>query len=480
MSLAKKFAYNSLIQLIGKGLSVVFGLLGVALVTRYLGVAGFGRYVAVNNFLGIFAILADLGMTMVTAQMINERPADQQKILNNLCGFRLLSASLILAVGLLAGGLTPYYRQLWPILAILAASYFFIAANQVFVGFFQSELKTDHLMLSEVVGRILWLLGLIITQQHNWGLGGIIIATAISSLIQLVIAWRLAARRIIIRPAYNQQLWREIVSRSWPLAVTITLNLLYLRADILFLNWFKGEAAVGLYGAAYKVIDVLTSLPFLIIGLLLPLLARSWAAGQRARFDFLISSAINILIMAVCPLIIGGQLLARPIIRLVAGSDFTAAGPILALLLMAIAGIFISCLFNHILIAINRQRVMIRSYLVVAITAVPAYILLINWLSYWGAAMVTVYSELLIAGLSAYWTRKLVGWRWPWSATWKVVLANLIMAAIVWPLRDWANQGVGQLSAVILLAAIGYGLSLVVLQGIDWRRWQQIIKSSTV
>ncbi|HOH85240.1 MAG TPA: flippase [bacterium] len=480
MSLAKKFAYNSLIQLIGKGLSVVFGLLGVALITRYLGVIGFGRYVAINNFLGIFAILADLGMTMVTAQMINERPADQSKILNNLCGFRLLSASLILAVGLLAGGLIPYYRQLWPILVILAASYFFIAVNQVFVGFFQSELKTDHLMLSEVVGRILWLAGLIITQQYNWGLGGIIMATAISNLIQLIIAWRLAARRIVIKPAYNQQLWREIASRSWPLAITITLNLLYLRADILFLNWFKGEAAVGLYGAAYKVIDVLTSLPFLIIGLLLPLLARSWAAGQRARFDFLVSGAINVLIVVVCPLIIGGQLLARPIISLVAGSDFTAAGPILALLLMAIAGIFVSCLFNHILIAINRQRVMIKSYFIVAITAVPAYIVLINWLSYWGAAIVTVYSELLIAGLSAYWARKLVGWRWLWSVTGKVALANLIMAAIVWPLRDWANRGASQLLLIILLAALSYGLSLTVLKVIDWRRWQQIIKSGTV
>ena len=50
MSLAKKFAYNSLIQLIGKGLSVVFGLLGVALITRYLGVIGFGRYVAIIIF----------------------------------------------------------------------------------------------------------------------------------------------------------------------------------------------------------------------------------------------------------------------------------------------------------------------------------------------------------------------------------------------------------------------------------------------
>ena len=480
MSLAKKFAYNSLIQLIGKGLSVVFGLIGVALITRYLGVIGFGRYTAINNFLGIFAVLADLGMTMVTAQMINERPADQGKILNNLCGFRLLSAGLILLVGLLVGGFIPYYRQLLPLLAILASSYFFIAVNQVFVGFFQSELKADYLMLSEVAGRVLWLVGLILTQQCGWGLGGIIVATSLSSLWQLIVAWGLAARRIIIKPAYDRQLWREIATRSWPLAITITLNLLYLRTDILFLNWLQGEIAVGLYGAAYKVIDVLTSLPFLIVGLLLPLLTRSWATDQRQRFDYLITNSINVLIIAVCPLIVGGQLLARPIIHLVAGPDFTVAGPILALLLIAIAGIFASCLFNHILIAINRQRVMIKPYLLVAITAVPIYIIFIKQLSYWGAAIVTVYSELLIAGLAAYWARRLVGWRWSWSITAKVILANVIMAVVVWPLRHWANSGIMQLLVVVGLAAIVYGLSLIIFKAINWRYWRQIIKSDTV
>lgn len=476
MSLAKKFAYNSLIQLIGKALSVILGLLGVALITRYLGVIGFGRYVALNNFLGIFAVLADLGLTMVTAQMINERPADQQRILNNLYGFRLLSAGLILFIGLLAASLMPYYRDLWLILAVLAISYFLIAVNQVFVGFLQSELRSDHLMISEVAGRLVWLIGLFVTWQLNWGLLGVAVVTALASLIQVSLAWILAGSKVKIRPAYQPLLWREIIVRSWPLAVTITLNLLYLRADILFLNWFKGEAVVGLYGAAYKVIDVLTSLPFLLIGLLLPLLARSWAAGQRSNFDFLVSNSLNALLIAVCPLIIGGQLLAGPIIRLIAGPEFLLAGPILALLLVAIAGIFASCLFNHILIAINRQKVMIRPYLIVAITAVPAYILLINWLSYWGAAVVTVYSELLIAGLAAYQSKKLTGWRWPWKVTSKVILANLVMIAVVWPLRSWASQGIGQLLAVVLMAAVSYSLVLVALKVLTWQRWQEIIK----
>jgi len=476
MSLVKKFAYNSLIQLVGKALTVILGLLGVALITRYLGVSGFGRLTVLNNFLGIFAVLADLGLTMVTAQMINERLVDKRKILNNLFGFRLFSAVLILAVGLLVAFAVPYYRDLWLILAILAVSYFFIALNQVLVGFLQSELRSDFLMIAEVGGRLLWLVGLVLSRQLGWGLFGVVAVTAVASLIHFVLAWRLADSLAPIRLAFDYRLWREIAGRSWPLAITIILNLLYLRADILFLNWFKGETAVGLYGAAYKVIDVLTSLPFLIIGLLLPLLARAWANGERRRFNFLVGSAVTGLLIIVWPLIVGGQILASPIIQLIAGSDFSAAGPILALLLVAIAGVFASCLFNHILIAINRQKIMIWPYTLVALTAVPAYFFLIRWFSYWGAAAVTVYSELLIAGLSAYQSKKIIGWRWPWLISLKVIVASSVMVAFIWPLRAWAGQGVVRLLLVIVLAVATYSVSLLLLKIFNWQHWRALLQ----
>lgn len=472
MSLAKKFAYNSFIQLAGKALSVFLGLLGVALVTRYLGVIGFGRYTALNNFLGIFAVLADLGLTMVTAQMINEKINNRVQILNSLLGFRLFSAAIIIGGGLIVALFLPYYRGLWLILAVLGGSYFFIALIQVLTGLLQSELRSDYLMIAEVIGRFIWLIGLWLSRIYGWGLWGVAIATLLSSLIHFVIAWRLADRRVTVRPAYDYGLWREIAVRSWPLAITIALNLLYLRTDILFLNWFYGEQIVGLYGAAYKVIDVLTSLPFLIIGLLLPLLTRAWSTKDEKQFNFLTNLSLAVLLMAIVPLIVGGQILAGPIINLIAGHDFLAAGPILAVLLIAIAGIFASCLFNHILIAINQQKIMVRPYALVALTALPAYYFLVEKWSYWGAAGVTVYSELLIAILTAYYAKKKTGWHWPWQVTGKTVAATIIMSGLIWPWRNFASQGGGQLLLIVFLAVIVYGLSLWLMGALNIKKYE--------
>jgi len=476
MSLARKFAYNNLVQVIGKAISIILGIMSIALIARYLGVEGFGRYTALSNFLGIFAVLADLGLTMVTAQMINEQPEERQTILNNLFGFRLFTAGAIIIIGLLVAAGLPYYRELWFILAILAGSYFFIALNQILTGLLQSELKVDYLMIAEVAGRLLWLGGLVVSHYFNWGLIGIAAATTFSSFVNFGLAWLLSAKRIKIHPDYQADWWRKIAQRSWPLAITIILNLLYLRTDILFLSWWQSETAVGLYGAAYKVIDVLTSLPFLFIGLLLPLLTRVWAANDRQKFNFLVNTALLILLILVSPLIIGGQILSTPIIQLIAGASFSAAGPILAMLLVALAGIFMGCLFNHLLIAINQQQIMVRPYLLVAITAVPAYYLLIRYLSYWGAAIVTVYSELLVAILAGHKAKKIIQWRWPRMASVKLLIANLCMALAIWPCRHWAGQGIINLLITVLIGALVYSLSLIGLKVINWSKVQSIFR----
>ncbi len=476
MSLARKFAYNNIVQIIGKGISIILGVLGVALIARYLGVEGFGRYTAVNNFLGMFAVLADLGLTMVTAQMINERPEDKQPILNNLFGFRLFTAGVIILIGLFIAIFLPYYRELWFILAILAGSYFFVAINQILVGLLQSELKVDYLMVAEIAGRLLWLGGLVLSNYLNWGLTGIALATTFSSMVNFGVAWFLSAKRVKIWPSYRADLWHKIAQRSWPLAITITLNLLYLRTDILFLSWWQTEEAVGLYGAAYKVIDILTSLPFLFIGLLLPLLTRAWSNRDSQKFNFLVNNALLILLILVVPLIIGGQILATPIIKFIAGASFSAAGSILALLLVALAGIFVGCLFNHLLIAVNQQQVMVRPYLVVAITAIPAYYFLIRYFSYWGAAIVTVYSELLIAILAGYKAKKMAHWHWPTITSLKLLAANLLMVIVIWPCRHWAGQSIINLLAIILLGVVVYSLSLIGLKVINWSKLQVIFK----
>ena len=62
MSYTRKIAHNTIIQIIGKGISTVIGVIVIAMLTRYLGQSGFGQYTTIMAFLQFFGVLVDMGL----------------------------------------------------------------------------------------------------------------------------------------------------------------------------------------------------------------------------------------------------------------------------------------------------------------------------------------------------------------------------------------------------------------------------------
>ncbi|MCX6800182.1 MAG: oligosaccharide flippase family protein [Candidatus Falkowbacteria bacterium] len=82
MSIATKVAHNYIIQVIAKFIATALGLITMALITRHLGIEEFGRYTIIITILSFFGILADLGLTLVTVQMISQKNTDLENTLS--------------------------------------------------------------------------------------------------------------------------------------------------------------------------------------------------------------------------------------------------------------------------------------------------------------------------------------------------------------------------------------------------------------
>ena len=65
MTLARHVAWNTAIQILGKALSTLLGVVALGLVTRTLGTEGFGAYTTVNSFLQVFGVVVDFDGTIV-------------------------------------------------------------------------------------------------------------------------------------------------------------------------------------------------------------------------------------------------------------------------------------------------------------------------------------------------------------------------------------------------------------------------------
>lgn len=467
MRLATKVAYNTIIQIISKFISTALGLFSVALITRYLGQTGFGQYTTVITFLAFFAVLADLGLTLVTVQMISDPQNDRRKILNNLFTVRFVSILIFLSLAPLALVFTPYSPVVkWGIIIALL-SFLFPALNQILIGLFQVELRMDKVSVAEIVNRIVLLIGVIFIVRFDYGLYGILWATVLASFINFLMLFISSRKFEKIKLEFDFEIWKNILSKSWPLAVTIAFNLIYLRADTLILSLVKSQAEVGIYGASYKVIDVLTTIPFMFAGIILPILTFNWIERNKDAFETALQRSFDLMIICSLPFVVGTQFLASEVMTLVAGDEFAISGDILKILIFATFFIYFGVMFSHAVIALDKQKKMISSYIFVSISSLAAYLILIPKYSYYGAAGVTIYSELAIAIAALYFVNKFSGF-WPkLKIFFRSLLASGVMGAFIYFLpNDFYNDNLGLLITVSL-AALVYFLSLAMFRGIS-------------
>ncbi len=466
MSVAKKVAHNTIIQISGKIVSTILGLLALAFITRYLGRDGFGEYTTIITFLTFFAGLADFGLTLVTVQMISASGANESKVLNNIFGFRLTSIIAFLLLSVVSVSFFPYSFVVKIGVVVACASFIFPALNQVIVGLFQKKLSMGRNAIAEVLSRLILIIGIILTKKFDAGLNGVLWASVASAAAGFIGHYLLAIKFVTIKPEFDWQIWKHIFAKSWPLAITIVLNLIYLRADTLFLSLFRGNGEVGLYGATYRIIDVLTTIPFMFAGLVLPILTTAWSSRSHDYFKRVLQKSFDLMALLAMPLIVGAQFLAKPIMTAIAGPEFSASGQILQILIFAVGAIFLGTMFSHAVIALDRQKKMIGFYIFTSLTALAAYLILIPKYSYFGAAAVTIYSEALIAIFSAVCVYKYSGFRPSLTLSLKSLVGAGMMGLSLYWLPICHQPGITGLIIALVIASVVYFASLLLLGGI--------------
>jgi len=437
MSLTRKIAHNTLYQIIGKGLSTVLGILAVALMTRYLGQEGFGHYVTVIAYLQFFGIIVDLGLYIILLKKISQPDTEENKVVSNIFTIRLLSAVILLGLAPLIILFFPYPQIVKLGVAIAALSTLFITLNQVLIGVFQKKLRMHLVAIAEVVGKGDLLLFAFLAIKLEYSLLAILTAVVLGSFTNFLITYLFSRRYVRIKLTFDLVYWKEIIRESWPIAISIGLNLIYFKADTIFLSLFKTAAEVGIYGAPYKILEVLITLPAIFAGLVTPLLTNTYSKGDKVRFKSALQKSFNFMAMIAIPMIVLTFFVAKDLMVLIAGAEFSSSGPVLRILIIAASSIFIGNLFGNTIVAINQQKKMIKVYALVAVVAVAGYLLFIPRFSYFGAAWMTVVTELMITLGSIFLVLKYAKIKLEIKTLGKILLAISLVALLILVLPEW-------------------------------------------
>jgi O-antigen/teichoic acid export membrane protein len=439
MSETRVIAWNTGAQAVGKVISTLLGVAGIALMTRHLGQVGFGYYSTANAFFQIFAIMLDLGINVMLVQMLGEHKGDEKyenRAISATMTFRIATGILILGIAPLIGLLFPYAWEVKMAIFALWASFFSASLNQVVIGVQQRHMKMHIVAISEVLGRAVLLVGLIIAIALNLGLIPIVVFVSLGSMVNLLVNWWVAHRYASFRWNWDFAFWKDLLKRSWPIGVSILFNLAYFKADTLILSLVRSPAEVGIYSAAYRVLEILVTFPFMLAGVMLPLMAHAWARNDHPRFAHLLRQSYNVMLLIAIPMAIGIMVMGGPAMIFIAGSDFAASGEILKILAIATAVIYFGTISSHVVVAINAQKKMLPFYLAVAVLTVAGYILLIPPYGMVAAAWLTVASEVAVAAAATWFSLKAAPNGLAWGVCLKSLFASLVMALAILPLRN--------------------------------------------
>ena len=431
MSLTKSIAKNAALHAAGKFLGALIGLVVVGLVTRYLGTEGYGHYTTIFAYLYFFTVIADLGLYLISVNELGRAGVDQKEFFSNVWSMRFFSSVVFLLLACVLIWFFPYPVQIKLGALIISLSMLFLMNDQITVSLLQQKMKMSSAALGEIVCKIVVLAGVFLTVKNNWGFYSVLAFITAGSAVIFFINIFAAKKFLSFSFAFNFKIWREILKKSWPIATYMVFSMLYFKADTIILSLYHSQSVVGLYGAPYRLLEALIAFPAIFMGLVSPHLSRAWSENNLEGFQNIFQKAFDALALLSWPLFFGAAVLAKPIMNLIAGPEFAASAPILQILMLATGIIFLAHLTTFSVVAVGRQKQMMKFYVFAAAVAITLYFLLIPKFSYWGAAGVTVGVELFILFSSFLMVKKTVKVKIGWRIFGIAFFSAAVMAAVL-------------------------------------------------
>lgn len=380
-------------QILGKVVTSFATFATLWLVARNYHEAGTGIFTLTLTYLGIFYVFADFGFNAYVLQKFQILNAKLQiREWQKLLGTRILWSAVLLV---LAIGLLPVWPFTTPSLALATAagslaiigSAIFISCNLVF----QSRLRYDLSVLASSIGTIsglailLWLTYirsvlpvLLLAQPLSW---------LVTSLGSLLLVRRFLATA---RPIFDLTYMKKLFQKSWPIAGTLFLNVIYFRADSFIISSVRSNFEVGVYNVAYAIFQAVLVLPTFIMNAYYPMLLRS---DKVLKTISLCLTGLGIVAALTT------HQLAHFVVKAITGRGFAGSAESLQILSWGFPAYFVSSLLMWLLVVRKRYRPMFALYGLGLVINVILNLIFIPKYSYLAASWITVLSEYLILTL---------------------------------------------------------------------------------
>ena len=292
---------------VGARLVMLAGNLSISIiVARWLGAEGLGTLAVLNVAVAVALQLGALGLPSAMTFFIAQDRRRLAPAWTNAACFALVTGTTLALALLVTARVRPEIFGNIPLtlIAIVALSIPFQLATLLGLNALLGAERLVEFNLLEAFSQLLLAAGaLILLVLLGRGLQALVSFNTAASLFVCVLA-ALTIKRVVaaqkergrFRP--DIELWKSSVRYGLKFHVSVVALLLIVRADLLLVNHFRGQAEAGVYAVAAQVASLIMLLPAVVATLVFPRIVAS--ADASGEFTMRVTRHTSFVMLLLC------------------------------------------------------------------------------------------------------------------------------------------------------------------------------------
>lgn len=402
----RRYAKNATWMFIGQTATILSFIVNI-IIARSLGPETFGTLNYVIAFAGIFAFIAQAGLSEALPRDLARSPEKTKEITGSSALILSIAAILSWCVTIAGAFLFEADTGLRLLIALCATAYLWLPINTIISSFFLANVQSKQIALAQIGALIaislLRLSLLAFTDDVMFFVATFAIEPGLTAIGYF---WRGRRHDLWhIRLEVDHDTLRHLISSGVLLMLSSALTYLLLRIDQVMMKSFVSEEAVGHYAAAVRLSEVWYFIPNLLCAALLPALVNA-ERTDHSQYHSRLQHLYAILFIAAAGIAAGTTLLANWLIGFLYGVDYLSAVPILVVYAWSCIGFFLATgVSKQLLVEHQLVRLLILNAVAVAVN-IGLNLILIPSMGPVGAAWATLTAYTIVPLLHLFTYKK--------------------------------------------------------------------------
>ncbi len=324
---------------------------------RHLGAAKFGTLSFALAFVTLFSVLSDLGLGALTSREIARDRRTARHYIANSLGIKLVVSALVAGIIMLAVRLLGYPNATVKVVYICSVFVLEGALVTFYTSVFQGFERMEFTAIVRIVQATVLIAGTLLMARGSASAENYAVLYVGAGLAALALAASISTVKLVpAAPRFNIGEWIRLLRSALPFGIAMLLSIAYYWNGSTLLARWRGDAAVGIFSAPFRLVMGIVLAGSAFAGAMYPVMSRTFtlACGPLQR---MFERAIRFVSIIAFFLGVIGAVMAVPIVAVVYGRGYQAS--VLTMRVLSAWGAFacLNAFLSNYFFSVDRARV---------------------------------------------------------------------------------------------------------------------------